>query len=513
MRIKLIAAVLLGFFMFTSAPISTAADLPMLTWEHVKEENVKLSGVPVEQHWKLQLVSKGHAPLDFHASAKNAKGEVIFSVNIPDAYPNGLYTVQTLPKGATNPIVLAGVKVIPLQVPNLVQIPIRLLVLILVLIFLISTLSSMRMQKYERIQYLRPKPSVELPRIVAAMYRFRSKTMETIKRSLFKFLLVREGELLHKISPAIWAITPMASFIAGGLVTGSIVDSVGGSEHLSIVLFAAIAVLGIIDPYSGFTACIGFSFVQAILGRVTSVQSIMILFAMGLSWVAPGLISSLYQDLLGKDKYTPIIKGVAPDVVAGAMGGLVYLISDFLMQSLADSSGPIVGHTLRIPLFLGIFIFLRINLERFLLRNLHLTGENYQVRVLTLPRVVSPRTAIFAEFFFSGVLYVWTQAALFAVSVGFAMAIPLGLLLVRFDVPKLKIFAKFERHILLESSTLCLLTALVMIKISDSPYDVVAKGKMIITATAIALVIHGLISSVIDTSNRVESPVLEPVAA
>jgi hypothetical protein len=505
MKIKLIVGVLLGLVLFTSAPIASAANLPMLTWERIKEQNVKLSGLSAQQNWDLQLITSDYAPLNFHKSGKNAKGELVYAVNVPESYPNGLYKVQTMPTPNSPSQVLAGVTVVSLQTPNVVQIPVRLLFLILVLIFLISTLSSMRMRKYEQIQYLRPKPTVELPGIIAAMYRFRSDTLESIKRSLFKFLLIREGELLHKVSPAIWAITPMASFVAGGLLTGTITDKVGGSEHLAITLFVAIALLGVIDPYSGFTACIGFSFVQSILGRVSSVQSIMILLVMAFSWIAPGLISSLYQDLLGKDKYLSVIRSGIPDLVASAMGGFIYLVSDFLLQSLADNSGPIVGHSMKIPLFLGLFIFARINFERFMLRNLHLTGENYQVRILMLPRVVSPRTAFFACAFFSGVLYVWTQAALFAVTIGFALAAPLALLVVRFDLPRLKILANFERHILLESSTICLIAALAMIKIADSPYDVIAKGKLILTTTAVALIVHGVISSIIDTSNRTQA--------
>ena len=502
MRIKLIAGLLLGFFVFMSIPTALAADVPMLTWELGKEQNVIIRGDGAPQSSNLEVVSTTEPTLKFHKSEKNSKGDLVYSVTIPESYAPGLYIVQSAATAKTEAKVIGGITVIPLQKANLVQIPIKLIILLLAHAFFISTLSSMRMQKYERIQYLRATPSAQLPNLIASLYRLRTMLVESIKRSLFKFLLIREGELLHKLSPAAWAITPILTFGLGCFATVKNPDSVGGSEHISATIFIIIAILGIFDSYSGFTAIFGFAFVQTVMGHVTSVQSSMVLAAIGLSWIAPGIAASLYQDILSKDKYFSAIKGFMPDVIASLLGGLLYLVSDYLMASLADNSGPIIGHGLFFPISVTIAIFIRINFERYILRDLHLTGENYQVRVLTMPRVVSPKAAALAAFYFSSTLYIWTNQLGFAIVNGALLALPLLLLVVRFDLPRINWIARFERNILLESTLVCVLAAIVMFKISNSPYDVIDKGKLLITDTAVALLVHGLISSVIDTCSR-----------
>jgi hypothetical protein len=502
MRNKVIAALFVGFFLLLSAPIATAAEAPVLTWERGKEQNVKLRGFAATQNWVLELDSKISPTLRFHRSTKNLNGDVVYSINIPNTYKTGHYTIQTVPDATIDSRILAGVILIPLQTSNLFQIPVNLILLLLTLTFFFSTLSCMRMQKYERIEYLRPIPSAKLPNLVAACFRFRQEAVENVRRSLFKFLLVREGELLFNISPAAWALTPFITFFMGGFLTGTINDATGGAEHISVLLFVVVAIIGVIDPYSGFTAVFGFSFVQTILGRVTTVQSAMVLVAIGLSWIAPGIVASLYQDILRKDRYFSLLNSVIPDAVASFMGGLLFLASDLLMVSLADHSGPVQGHSLWIPVIIAVFVFVRMTFERFRLRNLHLTGENYQVRVLTLPRVVAPRTALFTGLFFAGVLFVWTQALAFSLTVGFLMSVPLVLLTVRFELPRIHWIAKFERNILLESTILCILVGFVMIKIADAPYDVIDKGKLLFTDTAVALIVHGAISSFVDTCSR-----------
>ena len=126
MRIKLIAGLLLGFFVFLSIPTALAADLPMLTWERGKEQNVVLKGVAAQQNWDLEFVSKTEKTLQFHKSEKNSKGDVVYSVSIPESYATGLYIIQTVADSRADSRTLSGVTVLPLQTANLIQIPIKL---------------------------------------------------------------------------------------------------------------------------------------------------------------------------------------------------------------------------------------------------------------------------------------------------------------------------------------------------------------------------------------------------
>ena len=89
---KLFASILLAFTALSIAP-ANAQDIPVLSWEKGKEHNIVLGGNSLVQNWKIQLTSPTAAPLDFTQSKIDPKGYVVFSVQIPDSYPSGVYKV------------------------------------------------------------------------------------------------------------------------------------------------------------------------------------------------------------------------------------------------------------------------------------------------------------------------------------------------------------------------------------------------------------------------------------
>ena len=496
---KLFASLLIAFTTISMAP-AHAEDIPVLTWEKGKEHNIVLGGNSQVKNWKIQLTSSNGQTLDFRQSKLDPKGYVVFSVQIPDSFESGVYTVVTTGVGVPEKIV-AGVKIVALSDFNLIQIPTKLILILLTLIFLVSTLSIMRMQKYERIEYLRAKPAEKLPGVFNLFAKFRINSIAELHKSLFKFQLVREGELLHKISPITWATLPIASAVLGGYI-GLNAQLILGVSLIPFALYALAAIIGVIDPFSGFTAAIGFAFAQSISGNVTSVRSVMSLVAVGIGWVAPGILSSLYQDILNKDNYFHFAKKIVPDVVASVLGGLIFLVAQLLTNSFVDQVAPIAVSTYLIPMILSVVIFARINLYRYLVKDLHQTGENYQIRILVLPRVLSPRTITFAGLYLAGTVYVWTESLQFAVISSLLLSTPLALLMVRFDAPVIKAFKDAERYILIEMLVIATISFTTFFYIQSLPLEVTAKGKLLILSTAIILFIHGFFSSVFDSSSR-----------
>ena len=496
---KLFASLLIAFTTISMAP-AHAEDIPVLTWEKGKEHNIVLGGNNQVKNWKIQLTSSNGQTLDFRQSKLDPKGYVVFSVQIPDSFESGVYTVVTTGVGVPEKIV-AGVKIVALSDFNLIQIPTKLILILLTLIFLVSTLSIMRMQKYERIEYLRAKPAEKLPGVFNLFAKFRINSIAELHKSLFKFQLVREGELLHKISPITWATLPIASAVLGGYI-GLNAQLILGVSLIPFALYALAAIIGVIDPFSGFTAAIGFAFAQSISGNVTSVRSVMSLVAVGIGWVAPGILSSLYQDILNKDNYFHFAKKIVPDVVASVLGGLIFLVAQLLTNSFIDQVAPIAVSTYLIPMILSVVIFARINLYRYLVKDLHQTGENYQIRILVLPRVLSPRTITFAGLYLAGTVYVWTESLQFAIISSLLLSTPLALLMVRFDAPVIKAFKDAERYILIEMVVIATISFTTFFYIQSLPLEVTAKGKLLILSTAIILFIHGFFSSVFDSSSR-----------
>ena len=497
---RILASFGLAFIVLAAAPMAHAADIPVLSWEKGKEHNIVLGGNGLAKNWKINLVSENTQPLAFRQSKLAPNGYVVFSVTIPDSFPSGVYRVET--EGNNSPTrVVAGVKLVDLSSFNLIQIPTKLIIILLTLVFLVSTMSIMRMKKYERIEYLRSKPVEKLDGFLNVFYKFRYSAVDEIHKSLFKFQLIREGELLHKLSPATWALLPIATMALGGFV-GVNGNLIGGVSFIPMALYTFTAVVGVIDPFSGFTAAIGYAFTQSVTGNVTSVRAVMSLLAVGIGWVAPGILSSLYQDILRKDRYFKLARLIVPDVIASLVGGFVFLVAELLTNSFANHVGPIAVNSLLIPVGLSVVILGRIHLYRYLVKDLHQTGENYQIRIMILPRVLSPRTILIASLYFAGTAYVWTESLQFAGITAFLLAFPLSLLMVRFESPVIKSLVNKDRHILLETAIISVIACVVFFYVQSLPLEVTAKGKLLILYASVILFVHGFYSSIFDTSSR-----------
>jgi hypothetical protein len=489
-----------GVALLLSAPVASAADIPVLTWEKGKEHNIVLGGNGIVNNWKIQLESLGNPPLVFKKSRVDDRGFVVYSVNIPDSFPSGIFNVVTTNAQEEGKVV-AGVRIVEMSDYNLIQIPTKLFIILFTLIILISTLSMLRMQKYEKIEYLRAKLA-QAPRGPAGFfYRFRDSSIEEIHRSIFKFQLIREGELLHKFSPIAWAVVPWIALGLGALVSAS-ERLIQGVQLTPVLIYAGIAVIGLLDPFSGFMAGVGFAVVHCLTGDVSSVRGVMSLVAIAAGWFAPGLISSLYSDALNKDSYPMIIKRFLPDVLASAIGGLVFFSAQLLTNSFADHPVPITASGYLLPAIFSCLVFARIQGEKWLNKDLHQTGKNYQVRVLVLPRVVSPRTIVFAAAYFAAAIYVWTESWDFALKTAAILVVPMLLLMVRFENPVIPVLRKLQRHIFVEVTIILALAYLVFNYIQSLPIEVTQKGRMFVSYTAVLLLIHGFYSSIFDSSHR-----------
>jgi len=489
-----------GIALIMSVPVASAADIPVLTWEKGKEHNIVLGGNGIVKDWKIQLKAQGRAPLDFTKSRVDARGFVVFSVNIPDSYESGIYSVETNSTQEAGKVV-AGVRIVEISDYNLIQIPTKLFIILFTLIILISTLSILRMQKYEKIEYLRAKLAQAPTGPIGFLYRFRNSSIEEIHRSIFKFQLIREGELLHKFSPAAWAVVPWIALAIGALVSAN-ERLIQGVQLTPVLFYAGIAVIGLLDPFSGFMAGVGFAFIHCITGNVSSVRGVMSLVAISVGWFAPGLISSLYSDALNKDSYSLFLKRFVPDLLASAIGGLVFFSAQLLTNSFADHQGPISGSGFLIPAIFSVLVFARIQGEKWLNKDLHQTGQNYQIRVLVLPRVISPRTIVVAAIYFAAAIYVWTESWVFAFEIAAILAIPMALLMVRFEHPVVPLLKKFDRHIFVEVTALVAIAYSVFNYIQSLPLEVTQKGRMFVGYTAVLLLIHGFYSSIYDSSHR-----------
>jgi len=501
MRNKSIALCVAIFALFVAIPAGSAAsDIPLLSWERGQEQNIVLGGYTNQSSWGIQLVADGQKPLQFSRSTANRDGYFVYSIFLPSDFPEGAYRVESV--GKTGEVtVVAGVQVIALMYFDIIRVPIQLLFLLTVLIFLISSLSTLRMRQYEQMSYLQSKPEVHLSPAIASFYRLRSNAVAGVQRSLFKHVIKKEGELLHKVSPALWALIPVATFIYGSYI-GISAGSQLGIPNIPVILFVIAAIIGVFDPYSGFTAAIGFSVLQTMQGQISSMRAVGALMAIALSWLAPGLISSIYREMIAKDSFPKVITRSVPTLFAAFFGAAIFYSSELLLSSLLDRTGPIVNSRLDLPLALGIAVFLKERLEVVVDRRSLLSNANIEVKSIRLSRIISPRAMGILTLFFAGVSFVWTESLIFSTVTAVVFSIPLLLLQVRFASPVIAALAKVRRNILVESTIVSAISFAIFTYIQSTPFEVIQKGKLIILGAAVPLVIHALFSTLSDTQVR-----------
>jgi hypothetical protein len=487
--------------LFISVPVASgASDIPLLSWERGKEQNIVLGGYTNQSDWIIQLVSENQKPLKFSRSTANKDGYFVYSLFLPNDFPEGAYRVESIGSSG-KPTVVAGVQVVALLYFDIIRVPIQLLFLLTVLIFLISTLSTLRMRRYEKMFYLRSKSEVRLSPAIASFYRLRRSSVSGVQQSLFKHVIKKEGELLHKLSPGFWAILPVVTFIFGSYI-GIAAGSQLGIPDIPIILFVLAAVIGVFDPYSGFTAAIGFSILQTMQGHISSLRAVGALVAIALSWLSPGLISSIYREMIAKDLLPKALKRTLPSIFASFFGAAVFYSSELLLASLLDRTGPIVNSRIDLPITIGVTVLIKERLEEYVDRRYLLMKADIEVKAIRLSRIISPRAMGVLALFFAGVSYIWTESFLFGVVTAVMFTLPLVLLQVRFASPVINSLGKLPRSILIESTIVASVSCAIFAYIQNAPFEVIQKGKLIILGAAVPLIIHAIYSSLSDIQDR-----------
>jgi hypothetical protein len=258
----------------------------------------------------------------------------------------------------------------------------------------------------------------------------------------------------------------------------------------------------VLDPYSGFTAAVGFSILQTMQGHISSMRAVGALMAIALAWVAPGLISSIYREMVVKDNLPKVIQRSLPSMFSAFFGGAIFFSSELLLASLLDRTGPIVNSRFDLPIAVGLFVFVKQRLEVFVDRRSLLSDANIEVKSIRLSRIISPRAVGILVLFFAGVMYVWTESVLFSLVTAVVFVIPLLMLQVRFASPVIALLGKVRRNILIESTIVSAISYAIFTYIQSTPFEVIQKGKLIIVGAAIPLILHAVFSSLSDTRER-----------
>lgn len=518
MRVKFFALALIAVNLCLSIPQASAVDVPLLTWERGKEQNIVLGGGAITNDWQIVLVQKNEVILKFSKSKINKEGFVVYSAVIPNSLAEGSYTVETVASNAPRSIV-AGINLVTMTRYTIAQIPAALIFLLLVLAFLTSTLSTLRGRKYRSYSYLISRNFSEedseamksVPRVLRRIYRVRRDAHLSLKPSLLRFNLESNGQFLHKLSPTAWAGLPLVSALFG-LYVANQTQTNGGIPNTPLLLLAIAALIGLVDGFSGITILISFTLIEVITGSVTSLRDFIAVLSLGIGWFAPALIASLYLIVGAKDFGAHIpsmsagLKRIINLIGSGSVGAIVFVASQILTESISQRVSPYHSKVNYLAVFIGLLIALRGELEPRIdkYRANHLGLQKLEILNFAPAKAITIE-AVAAIFAFSAcVAYVWTSSILVSGIFAFAVAFPFVLLLVRLSKLEIALLTRIPRQVLAESIVIAVITFAVFLYIQTLPYEVNQKSQALLLFGFIPTFLHAIYSALHDLADSRE---------
>ena len=526
---KMLSGFLIALFLIFSSPLKASAlDIPLLTWERGKEQNIILGGQTQAAHWNLTLVGSNSKPLRFSASIPNAKGFIVYSVTLPLDLTLGAYSIQASAPGNASSIV-AGVRVTDRNYYSISQIPTDLRLLVILYAILISSFSVIRGRKYRKLSFKRDLHRIGLDPFeeaitedldvsskgrvldwVEPLYRFRQRRISSLDASFMKFIAMKDGEALHKLSPNAWAFSPFIGILLG-VFTALKIQGHSAIPVIPIWTLILLAVLGSFDAIFGMAASIGFAAIQIGFGDINSIRSLLILIAFTFLWYGPSMLASMYLLTLPKDfssfaKLSNRIRLLITYSTSALLGSITVILSAILTDSLViNQQGSKIA---RFPLAIMVLVSVLIKnfVEWFIERNRQSKSMAIESKIeeLELARAISPGFAFTFTVLILGLIYVWTQSWSPTLIGTALIGAPLFLLFMAFPEFASKRIPKVERNVILEVLVVGILTTITYLLIQLLPMGVIQKSKTFILLGVIPVLLHAIYSVLIASSERVE---------
>ena len=503
---RLLAVLFLLAFFFV--PSAQALDIPLLTWERGKEQNLVLGG-NIDNEWQIELINESNVPvLKFSASGISANGFRVYSVSIPNDFPVGAYAVRAAGIGIPGSIV-AGVNVVALSYFEVVQIPLELLLVFLGYVFITSALTVMRERRFGflAIQKFDDLDLDVVPPRLGNLHRLRERATRNLNPSLFQLVLAREGSWLRRRSHSLWSLLPVASAVIGGYIGIQVLREGGFGKALWLWLFLG-ALIALVDLYSSIIAFVGFIFVNLIFGDIVSLRDVMALLAVGLGWIGSYAISatmSLLHDSQRRSeretaRLSPDSSTLYQALLSGAMGTVLFHAVQILILSLVITVTDPMPTSWMLSALMGVAVAARILIRQ----QLESRNPESQSAMTWQPvgRVISASSAGFLALFFVGTMYIWVRDWIAAVGLGFALVAPYALLLIRFNGPKLRFLLKIPRNALGEAAVVTLVAFLIFQAMGGLPFEVLERSRLFLILGVIPVLLHSLYSMLWDIADR-----------
>jgi hypothetical protein len=501
----LIFAALSLFFVLTPAA-SYAVEIPVLTWEKGRVQEIILGDTSNTTNWKLELVSENTTPVQFFGSSQNESGFYVYSAVIPNELPEGAYRLETSGDGIETSIV-AGVNLIAAETYDITKQSQDLSFVVGLFTFITVTLSILRSRKYssmyanaEEESFVSDSANLNpLEKVIRRALNLRRDLTQGVAPSLLRFLLGQESRLLFGVSKTAYYALPLLATVLGFFAAINAQAS-DGLENSNLIFFFLITLLGLIDSFSGIFGLLTFWAIQFFFGDVANLNQFLILIAAAIAWVGPSLAARVYLESIKKDFSKP---STALAKFAASLGSAIAATLIFFggYKLLVSLMGEISSQWQMQPTYLALVLVFALAKALFIFR-FENESETNTLRAFEVVRVTSPLTATSTLLVILGFTYLWTEDALTAFIAAALFSAPYFFLFIRFEPLWVTFFGKIKRNIVLESSLAVSASFIIYGQIASLPLLSDQRAETFLIAAAIPGLLHAIYSSICDSAQR-----------
>jgi hypothetical protein len=485
-----------------------AKNIPMLTWERGQVRQIVLGGDFAKSNNQVQLVGNNGFMQPFSEQSDPKKDYKIYSISLATDFELGTYAVQIIQSDGVIELA-AGVTVVPLKTYQVTRNPLDLFFIILFFTFIMVSLSTSRARKYENLKFESTQLLSNSQDVAAqAAHNYseyfantRIRLLSSFKTSLFKFLIVRDGELLYRKSKFTYALAPIVGFILSLLVT---IESQrkGNLGAIATSLLVVVAVFALVDLMVGIFATLGFWSMQFLSAGINSIRDILIVASLSFIWVLPGLLSNFFASFYEKDYAGLRDRRFFNACVASLFSMATIHTGMKLINSVLENVRENHIISLKSLVLLGVISFVKEYALGSVLSKATKESIRTDFREFSVKRITSPSSGLALFVLADGFIYIWIGKAAIAFVLGFLISLPLFFLFVRLTPTKSPIRGGIKRSMISEALAASFIAIGIYFTVQRSPLLLDYKLVNTLAFSFLIIAVHAGLSLIIDSTER-----------
>jgi hypothetical protein len=330
--------------------------------------------------------------------------------------------------------------------------------------------------------------------------------LSDLRPSLFKYLLLQEGEYFFSKARLAYSLLPLTGIILGAIAAIEIMKN-GGILKTGVGIFIAVSLLAIVDPVAGIAAVTAFISAELVAGNVFSIRDLLLVGTISFIWLAPALFAALIRQVTPLDiprvARESAITRVLASIIAAIVGTTTFYFGFLLVGSILYVESKFQDLSLVQCALVFVALVIR-SYVGFKLDDLT-SGTEADVSEFFLARINSPITAIFVNLLIFAYVYIWTQSAQKSLIVSALFAIPYYLVFISIGSERFTFLSRIPRNFFIEGIIVAAVCLAIFSQVSDQPLLNDDAGFWLLFLSSIPLIAHAQLTAIWPNTSRKET--------